>query len=240
MRGISNANYKLETSLIRLGGPYRKLERHLLDNFKRYGGSETANLKSIWELLIVAQHHGLPTRILDWTYSPYVALHFATVNTNNYNSDGAIWCVDFLKVQNYLPVNIKNELKNNKAFVFSSDLLSKIFPENLEPLKALENTSQPEDDFCLFMEPPSLNERIINQFALCSFMSDPDIAMDDWLLKHKDDTFWKKIIIDKNLKGEIRDKLDQSNINERILFPGLDGISKWLSRHFSPRKSFKI
>lgn len=44
-----------------------------------------------------------------------------------------------------------------------------------------------------------------------------------------------RYVIDKNLRWQIRDMLDQSNINERIVYPGLDGIATWLKRYYFVR-----
>jgi hypothetical protein len=46
----------------------------------------------------------------------------------------------------------------------------------------------------------------------------------------------RRIVISAELKWEASDKLDQANITERVLFPGLDGLSRWLRRHYMPRE----
>jgi len=91
-----------------------------------------------------------------------------------------------------------------------------------------------EEPYALFFEPPSIDDRIVNQFAFFSVISDPHVAFDDWLAERPG--LARKIIIPAELKWEIRDKLDQSNITERVLFPGLEGLTAWLKRHYSPKE----
>ncbi|MBN1326704.1 MAG: FRG domain-containing protein [Candidatus Cloacimonetes bacterium] len=227
-RGLSDEKFKLETTLMRLGGDYSRLEHHLLRNFSKYAHQDVVEKDSIWHWLSVAQHHGLPTRLLDWTYSPLVAMHFATENVDKYDMDGVIWAVDYLKIHEKLPERLKKELNTEGANVFTVKMLL----NHVETFADLSELAC-EGDFFLFMEPPSIDDRFINQFAFFSLSSQPSLALDDWLNDMKD--CWRKIIIPAELKWEIRDKLDQANITERVLFPGLDGLSSWLKRQYCPR-----
>lgn len=225
-RGLSDVTYDLQTSLMRLGGSYANLEGPLLRTFRRYAERDAVNDDSVWNWLAVAQHHGLPTRLLDWTYSPYVALHFATQDLAAYDRDGIILCVDYVKSVDFLPDVLRQLLDEEDAYVFTAEMLNHGAPTLLE----FDRLTEPP--FVAFFEPPSLDQRIVNQYALFSLMSDPTASLDRWLEDHPD--LLRRIVLPAELKREIRDKLDQANITERVLFPGLDGLSRWLTRYYSP------
>ena len=99
--------------------------------------------------------------------------------------------------------------------------------------RALGDFDRLGEDFVVFFEPPALDQRIVNQYALFSLMPSPHTRMDEWLERHAE--LARRVILPAELKWEVRDKLDQANITERVLFPGLDGLATWLKRYFSPR-----
>lgn len=226
-RGLGDSRYNLETSLKRLGGKYDQLETHIIRNFRKYAHTVEFTKDSTWNWLALAQHHGLPTRLIDWTFSPYIALHFATANSSKFTCDSVVWCVNYTLAHELLPDTLKSRLNQEGAGVFTTDLIE-IECQNLEQFDGLCS-----EVFVLFFEPPSLDERIINQSSLFSIMSSPTTRLDDWLEQRSD--LYRKIVIPAHLKPDIRERLDRANITERVLFPGLDGLCKWLRRYYSPK-----
>ena len=89
-----------------------------------------------------------------------------------------------------------------------------------------EFDSLSREPFVAFLEPPSLDDRIVNQFALFSLMSSARAGLDSWLAARPH--VFHRLIVPAGLKWEVRDKLDQANITERVLYPALDGLSRWL------------
>jgi hypothetical protein len=226
-RGSVDASYDLNTSLIRLTAKAEKLEGHLLRNFRKYARRDAVPDDSVWNWLALAQHHGLPTRLLDFTYSPFVAMHFATESLGSFDVDGVIWCVDFVKTNRLIPDKLKALLEEEGSDAFTVEMLRGV-ASTLAEFDRLWS-----DEFVIFFEPPSLDDRIVNQFALFSMMSSPTARLDHWLLKHTE--LYRRLIIPAELKWEVRDKLDQANITERVLFPGLDGLCRWLRRYYTPK-----
>ncbi len=226
-RGLAHCAHDLSSSLTRLARGHddpTRLEQSLLRNFRKYAHAQAAGgVDSIWHWLAVAQHHGLPTRLVDWTYSPLVALHFATDDPDTYDEDGVVWCVDFVRANRLLPDQLRRLLEDEQSDTFTVEMLSRF--ASLRDFDALGG-----DPFVAFIEPPSLDTRILNQFALFSLMPGPLTGMNGWIAAHPD--LCRRVDVPARLKWEVRDKLDQANVNERTLFPGLDGLSRWLGRYY--------
>ncbi len=223
-RGASVERGDLRTSLQKT-----RLERHeyhLLKHFRKYARSSYAS-DSIWDWLALGKHHGLPTRMLDWTYSPFVGLHFATADQRAYDADGVVWSVDYAKANELLPAAIRRVLSDEESQIFTSEMLETFAPS----LREFERIGS--GDFVVFFEPPSLDERIVNQFALFSIPSRADLDLESFLAEHP--SLLRKVVFPAALKGEVRDKLDQANVTERVLFPGLDGLAAWLRRYYTSR-----
>jgi hypothetical protein len=226
-RGLARSSYSNVSSLSRLGEGHASLERHLIRNFRKYAYRQRPG-PTVWDWLSLAQHHGLPTRLLDWTFSPLVAAHFATAA--HAGEDAVVWAVDCAAAHEQLPIGLQAALRQEGATVFTTELLA----ANAPALEDLADFSE-DEPFVLFFEPPSLDDRIVNQSAVLSTLSDAEASMDHWLHAHPD--VWHQWVITAEAKGEIRERLDQANITERVLMPGLDGLAAWLRRYYGPPPS---
>lgn len=258
-RGVPDESFSLETSINRFIGESEKwhLEPLLLRNFAQYAADEIAEPQSIWHLLSIAQHYGLPTRLLDWSFSPLVAAYFAT-RTGDTDHDGAIWAVDYRKLHADLPDDYQEVLEMTETHMLDTHLLSNV---NLEveprdsngddagftPARTLNDVARidelwrerwapdagPDEEYVMFFRPPAIDERIVTQSAVFSFQSDPRLLLDRWLEAHPDR--YRKIVIPGERKLEFRDKLDQMNVNHRSLFPDLAGLATWLKQYYQPQ-----
>jgi hypothetical protein len=230
-RGVTHPDESLLTSLDRLGSPYsglhekRHLEAHLLRNFIRYSRPYLpVDPVSLWELLVTAQQHGLPTRLLDWTYSPLVAAHFATLGGNP-KLERVIWRLDWKQVHQrfHLP-----EL----ALTISD--LDRVLNENGYPSlwDLFDESNQRGAHFVCMFEPPAVSPRIISQSATFTLSSAKSRSLDQILSDADLESAITRFVIPAARIDIMRDQLDICGIDERRLFPGLDGVAAQMRRYY--------
>lgn len=224
--GSIDAASPLLTSLDRLGGtdpPHTKVgvEAHILRNFIRYSRPHLPSRPvDDWEYLMIAQHFGAPTRLLDWSYSPLVAAHFAT-RQRQVLSPRVIWRLDWQRVHSAF------ELPPLALFI--------------EDLEDLFGRNEPFTPWCLFegrvptfagmIEPPSLDVRVSAQGAIFTLCSRVDISFDQFLEEAGLGEALTRYVIEPDALAAVRDQLDTAGIDDRRLFPGLEGVAASL-RHY--------
>jgi hypothetical protein len=229
-RGAPHAYAPILTSLDRLGGthpPHTKadLEEHVLRNYIRYARPHVdGGATNDWEELFSAQHHGVPTRLLDWTYSPLVAAFFATRPTRIEEHDRAVWRLDWQKV--------------HRAFKLPSLAL---LPRDLDDILGEGKHATPwqffnrksDRHFAFLVEPPSLDQRIVAQAAVFTICTDKTHSFDEFLLLHDLADALTRYIIPDDVVAMIRDQLDLVGVDERRLFPDLDGVAAAIRRYYA-------
>ena len=228
-RGMTNADFRMVTSLRRNCKELQKtLEPAILKNFAKYAVIEDPSVaQSVWHQMILGQHHGLPTRLLDWTQSALVALHFAVSEDDlehMADHDCMVWRLDIGELHALLPEVYQKVMRQYQAEVFSVDMLA----------AAARSLAQYDRDLgdrgMVVLEPPSLSARIVNQYSFFSVIPMDMENVEAFLDRYTENTV--KYGIERRLRWRVRDMLDQLNMSERIVYPGLDGLARWIARHY--------
>lgn len=173
------------------------LEDKILKLFKKEGrGCLHLIPKTDWDWLVVGQHHGLPTRVLDWSYNPYVALWFALKKYSRNDSEPEVW---ILKPKDE---DIIESLENSRPFQGTK---TKLFNTEFR----IPRIKQQEGCFVLFkyvekncigFVPLEKNQRLRTRI--------------------------ERIRLAKYAAPEMLNEIEQKGFNESKLFPNIDDVSK--------------
>jgi FRG domain len=209
-RGHRCPEWKLETSLERasrrLGVDQIKYEKVICGEFKRHVHSYLPrvpeNLDTI-EWLSLMQHYGAPTRLLDFTQSFWIALFFAIEEAEK---DCAIVALN----PSSLAANIPGRDYN------------KVVRENID-------SEMHTDNFLRQTVPFYTNERLAIQKGIFVYSLNLRRSFHDLMIENQKELIM--LTVSMSLFSEIRYKLNDFNCNSRVLFPGIDGYSRYFKNH---------
>lgn len=183
-----------------------RYEKNVLKEFKRRAIPflpKTFNSNSDWEWLALAQHFKLPTRLLDWTENPLVALFFAFEFAKDNNDNRAVWV--FGAAEN--------------EFADSND--SKVNPFTLRKTQVYVPNQVTQRITAQS-----------GWFTIHKYMADKDKFLAFNKNKSYNSRVFKMIIANK-LRNNILLRLDRLGVNSFSIYPDLEGLSTFLSwKHF--------
>ena len=246
-RGHGSANWRLKTALERecldnvefgnaefpdsprvvpMGILPDTFERDLLLRFQRRAHHYIPNPpddEDVLDWLALMQHYGVPTRLLDWTLSPYVALYFALENSQP-DAECAVWAIN----TDWLSEKAREKSLTDARF--PADPHERALNEYLN--RNLFNAGNP--NVVVVADPVRMNERVAAQQGvfLCdlSKVGTFTVTLQEMLFMRMPPTspvIWKFVIKTAERVRSVRE-LNRMNINGASLFPGLDGFARSL------------
>jgi hypothetical protein len=199
-------------------------ERALLSAFKRRAHHYLVDVpdgNDNLEWLALMQHHGAPTRLLDWTRSPYVALFFAIEPEQGSNAPCALWAIDLNWCRRRARTLVEQRIDRN---LNPTESLGGPITFNQVFLEATVALVAP-------LQPFRMNERLTIQQGVFLCPGDVNLpfmanlgALDDGTLPDH----LHKITIPRGLRTEVLKELKNMNLGRATLFPGLDGFARSL------------
>mgnify|MGYP003297077817 CR=1 FL=1 len=173
-RGMSKSEWSPLPSLARYTGNDETIEYNMVSEFLTLRPEEFVGLRSNFEILAKMQHYGLPTRLLDFTTNPLVALYFAC--ENNPKSDARVLCSSACLTdgQDHLVETICSSCK--KYGLINLRIEDLLMDSDLTPYKYIARLYLQRDHRPLFVKPWYWNQRIINQRAI--FLVFPNALFD--------------------------------------------------------------
>lgn len=182
-----------------------------------------------------AQHYGVPTRLLDWSKNPLVALYFCCKDQSE--KDGAVW---LLHVGNYSRF-ISNKLGNQDdrgfktIYMAISELLNGHsryeYPILYTPYYVDARMSAQGSYFMIWGNQRKPLEDLLPTNDIRMNLPEKDNGTRTYGI-HESTALLFRFLIYADRKQPILHELDSVGINEKTLFPGLDGIGRYIERQY--------
>lgn len=233
-RGQMNSEWNIESSLERFLKPIgfsefaRKLEDYFLCEFRARAHhyiSRDMLPKTKLGWLSLMQHHGVPTRLIDFTESPFIALFFAFDGYVDTNNDVAVWALDFSKIDGDAVDYLKKFGRLSVDYEWIKSNRDEVFD------KYIDGNSH---ELLWVTEPDLHNLRLENQKGTFLLSGKLDKPVMSYLENGYENEICcaKKIIIPGDFRSEVYFLLNAMGVDNRRIYPGLEGLGKDLSGRF--------
>lgn len=225
-RGQENAAWGLTSTLYRqLNGRkvrpqiWEEQERRAIRIFTRKAQLHLSSLpNNLLEWLALMQHHGAPTRMLDFTYSAYVAAFFAL---DNAAADAAIWALNpaVLNADKDPALRTSNKVLPPPPCLPETDPYLQCFLQN-------------DKRTAYVLSPYVMNQRLTAQSGTFLVPTVLDASIGDLLLEREDTgrALVKLVIATSKVRTPAMLELYRMNISQATLFPGLDGLARSMAQ----------